>query len=62
MSAFVSYCEGAKAYTLEKWQGQILYFNEEIKKLKEDRRMIVEAVLLNFLNMTIFYAIPMWRH
>ena len=47
-----------KAYTLEKWQGQILYFNEEIKKLKEDRRMIVEAVLLNFLRMTIFYAIP----
>lgn len=37
-----------KAYTLEKWQGQILYFNEEIKKLKKERRMIVEAVLLNF--------------
>lgn len=47
-----------KAYTLEKWQGQILYFNEEIKKLKQDGRMIVEAVLLNFLRMTIFYAIP----
>ena len=47
-----------KAYTLEKWQGQILYFNEEIKKLKKERRMIVEAVLLNFLRMTIFYAIP----
>ena len=47
-----------KAYTLEKWQGQILYFNEEIKKLKQDGHMIVEAVLLNFLRMTIFYAIP----
>ena len=38
--------------------GTDFILNEEIKKLKEDRRMIVEAVLLNFLRMTIFYAIP----
>lgn len=46
------------AYALEKWQGQILYFNKEIKKLKQDKKLIMEAVLLNFLRMTIYYAIP----
>ena len=47
-----------KAATLEKWQGQILYFNEEIKKLKEDKILIVKVVLLNFLRQTIFYVLP----
>lgn len=47
-----------KAYTLEKWQGQVEYFNEEIKKLKQDKMLIINAVILNFIRMTIFYALP----
>lgn len=47
-----------KEKMLEKWQGQILYFNEEIKKLKEDKLLIVKAVALNFIRQTIFYVLP----
>lgn len=47
-----------KAYMLEKWQGQVLYFNEEIKKLKQEKRLIVKSMILNFIRMTIFYALP----
>lgn len=47
-----------EAYMLEKWQGQILYFNEEIKKLKEDKGMILKVVCLNIIRQTIFYALP----
>lgn len=47
-----------KAYTLEKWQGQVMYFNEEIKKLKQEKKLIVKALILNFIRMTIFYVLP----
>mgnify|MGYP002546796884 CR=1 FL=1 len=47
-----------KDETLQKWQSQVLYFNEEIKQLKKQKRLVLEAVGLNFIRMTIFYAIP----
>lgn len=47
-----------KEETLTKWQSQVLYFHEEIKQLKKDRRLIIEGCLLNLLRMIIFYTIP----
>ena len=47
-----------KEETLQKWKAQILYFNEEIKQLKKQKQVVLEAVGLNIIRMTIFYAIP----
>lgn len=47
-----------KAYTLEKWQGQVVYFNQEISKLKNEKKLVIKVIFLNFIRQTIFYSLP----
>lgn len=47
-----------KEKTLLSWEKQITYFTVQTKRLKEDKGLVMKAVLINFLRLTIFYAIP----
>lgn len=44
--------------TLAKWNAQVHYFSREVKKLKEDRPLIIKALLLNLIRQLIYYSIP----
>lgn len=47
-----------KEETLEKWNVQVHYFSEEIKKLKQDKLLIKKGVFINLLRQIIYYSIP----
>ena len=47
-----------KEETLEKWNTQVHYFSVEVKKLKEDKRLIGKGLCINLLRQIIYYSIP----
>lgn len=44
--------------TLIAWEKQVVYFTSEISKLKDSKRLVIKAVILNFIRMSIYYMIP----
>lgn len=44
--------------TVEKWTSSMENFTVEIKQLSQDKRVIVQCMFINFLRLTLYYALP----
>ena len=44
--------------TLESWTLQMTSFTTEIKKLSQDKKAIIECMLINIVRLTMLYALP----
>ena len=44
--------------TLESWTMQMTSFTGEIKKLSKDKLIILKCMLINFVRLTLLYALP----
>lgn len=47
-----------KEKTLSSWSAQVTSFTEEIKKLKNEKKIIIQTVLWNVVRMTIQFMLP----